>query len=135
MKGRWFLLIAFSVFAGCSTPQSRVGERPEVFASLPSAHREAVLQGGIVEGMNRDAVYFALGKPARVVRGQERGKPIEKWVYSRVEETPIGPIIPERVFDREVITTPRQTTIHTTVDIFEVDFENGKVIGWKNLDA
>jgi hypothetical protein len=49
--------------------------------SLPPEFQEAVKQKRAVEGMDRDAVLLALGKPVRKVREVKDGEELEDWVY------------------------------------------------------
>ncbi len=75
---------------GCQTmnpAERRVQKNPELFASLKEKERAAVLRGDVEEGMTRDAVYLAWGRPGRVVNGSREGKEREKWAYFRV--TPV----------------------------------------------
>ncbi len=74
------------LLAACaaSTPSRRVAQAPQLYQALPEAHQQAVHQGRVVEGMTPDAVYLALGRPDRVLRGSENGKPYERWRYTEL---------------------------------------------------
>ena len=73
-------------FTGCtSTPQTRVQKNPEMLATLSEQEREMVLRGAITEGMSRNAVYLAWGRPDSVATGSENGRPIETWRYSTLQ--------------------------------------------------
>jgi hypothetical protein len=71
---------------GCasSTPQGRVQQNPQMFEQLPAADRDLVMRGTISEGMSRDAVFLAWGKPDVVTTGSEGGRQIETWRYAQM---------------------------------------------------
>ncbi|CAN5621710.1 hypothetical protein BH18VER1_BH18VER1_21960 [soil metagenome] len=78
---------AFAIAAGvflvgaCSTPETRISERPEVYQSLSATDQALVTQGKIREGMSRDAVYLAWGAPNQRGSGRNRGSNVENWIY------------------------------------------------------
>lgn len=74
-------LTAVALCQCAATPQSRIERNPQLYSQLGSRDRELVASGTIREGMNRDAVYLAMGKPDRVSAGSSRGKKIESWTY------------------------------------------------------
>lgn len=49
--------------------------------SLPPEFQQAVKEKRAVEGMNREQVIFALGKPVRKVREVKDGMELEDWIY------------------------------------------------------
>jgi hypothetical protein len=71
---------AFS-FAGCSTPESRISEHRDLYASLPPRQQQLVAQGQIAPGMPASAVWLAWGAPEEKVNGFARGHSTETWVY------------------------------------------------------
>lgn len=64
-----------------SSPQSRIERNPRLFAQLGTKDRQLVTSGVIREGMTRDAVFLAWGRPDRVTVGTNRGKEVENWTY------------------------------------------------------
>src|SRR5687767_855178 len=74
-------------FTGCaaSNPQTRIQQNPEMLDRLPAADRELVLKGTISEGMSKDAVYLAWGKPDSVTTGSENGRQTETWRYATLQ--------------------------------------------------
>lgn len=68
-------LLAF----GCSTKESRIKEKSDVFASLALDQQQVIRNGYIMVGFTPDMVYMALDKPERVLPGNGPGN--ETWVY------------------------------------------------------
>jgi hypothetical protein len=81
---------------GCETlnpAQRRIKQSPELFAGLSEKEKALVDQGKIEEGMSRDAVYLAWGRPGRVMSGSRDGRGSEKWAYfhtAPVQTTSMG---------------------------------------------
>ncbi len=75
-------LIAAVVFPQCaSTPQTRIENNPQLFSRLSTKDRQLVSSGVIREGMTRDAVFLAWGRPDSVTVGTNRGRETEQWTY------------------------------------------------------
>ncbi|MEO0454161.1 MAG: hypothetical protein AAFY98_08500 [Verrucomicrobiota bacterium] len=133
---RWQqMVIAFFFVVGCSTPQKRAEERPEAFANLSKSDQSLVLSGQIKEGLNTDAVYVALGRPSRVLRGREKGVSYERWVYSTIVSYPVRArgtyfLGPHGPFPYCYYSTRWESYV---IDTFEVQFEGGSVTGWREL--
>jgi outer membrane protein assembly factor BamE (lipoprotein component of BamABCDE complex) len=51
--------------------------------SLPEPMQAAVKEKRAVEGMDRDTVLMALGRPVRKVRETQDGEEIEDWIYGQ----------------------------------------------------
>lgn len=69
---------------GCETlnpAQRRIKQRPELFAGLSEKEKALVDQGKIEEGMSRDAVYLAWGRPGYIMTGNRNKRGNEKWAY------------------------------------------------------
>jgi hypothetical protein len=79
-------LIVFAVlqFTGCTVanPQTRVQQNPALFDQLSATDRDLVMKGTISEGMTKDAVFLAWGRPDAVSTGSDRGKVTETWRYA-----------------------------------------------------
>ncbi len=69
------------LFTGCSTPESRISEHRDLYASLPTRQQQLVAQGQIAPGMSENAVWLAWGSPGQRVNGFARGQSTETWVY------------------------------------------------------
>jgi hypothetical protein len=65
----------------CSTPQTRISDRPDLDQSLSPRDQALVGQGQIRYGMSRNAVWLAWGSPDSKVIGNMRGHSTETWVY------------------------------------------------------
>ena len=128
--------LACLLLASCaSTPQTRIERYPGMYTSLSTKHQQAVNEGRLVEGMNRDAVYLAWGRPAGIKEGSSAGQEIEKWRY-----TGLRPVYVRNVGFGYGYGYGRYCDPHyfggTGVDYVPytnavVEFRNGKVIGWE----
>lgn len=75
-------LFAALLLSQCaSTPESRISRNPQLYNQLGERDRQLVASGHVREGMNRDAVYLAMGRPDRVSVGTNRGRSVESWTY------------------------------------------------------
>jgi hypothetical protein len=84
MRRRLFLgasVLGVLIFTGCSTPQTRISDHPDLYQSLSPRDRTLVSQGQIRYGMPRNAVWLAWGSPDAKVIGNMRGRSTETWVY------------------------------------------------------
>jgi len=78
--------LAALLLTGCASPiERRVTRNPEMFSKLTPADQSSVRRGEIREGMTKDAVYLALGRPARVHQGKRGGRDLERWSYNSYE--------------------------------------------------
>ena len=71
--------------AACSTVDSRIREKPAVYASLSPREQAMVKSGMIQEGLPRGAVYIAWGAPAQIRSGSRNGHPYEAWAYTTLK--------------------------------------------------
>jgi hypothetical protein len=69
------------VLTGCSTPQTRISDHPDVYQSLSHRDQMLVARGQIRIGMSRTAVWLAWGSPDRKIVGNMGGGPTETWLY------------------------------------------------------
>ncbi len=81
--------VAFSSCATVTSPQNRIANEPELFDSLSEKHRDLVRQGQVTEGMSKDAVYLAWGRPHETKQSSRDGKARETWVYYGSEAIPV----------------------------------------------
>ncbi|HEU0273068.1 MAG TPA: hypothetical protein VFQ83_00890 [Candidatus Udaeobacter sp.] len=69
------------LFIGCSTPQTRISDRPDLYQSLSARDQALVSQGQLRSGMSRSAVWLAWGSPDQKVVGNMAGTLTETWIY------------------------------------------------------
>lgn len=76
-------VIAAFFFVQCSSssPQTRIEKNPQIFSKLSAKDRQLISNGLIREGMTRDAVFLAWGRPDTVSVGINRGRQSENWTY------------------------------------------------------
>lgn len=134
-------LAAMTLSQCASTVERRIEKNPAIFSSLSPADQELVRQRKLREGMGKDAVFLAVGRPDRVTMGRKEGKDFERWTYegTRTVTTQTfgmgfggwggwgyggcGPF-----FDPFWGGGPMVTYI--PYEAASVDFVNGKVVGW-----
>lgn len=77
-----FLLPAL-LLASCATNsvERRIQKNPASFSKLSKKQQDLVQRGQIAEGMSRDAVFLAWGRPGRVMSGSRDGRGRERWAY------------------------------------------------------
>jgi hypothetical protein len=74
--------LAVAGLTSCTSPRERrIVNNPELFQKLSPNDRSLVSQGGIREGMTKEGVFLALGRPDHVAEGRDRGAPVERWTY------------------------------------------------------
>lgn len=84
MRRRFFLgasALGVLAFTGCSTPQTRISDHPDLYQSLSPGDQTLVSQGRIRYGMSRNAVWLAWGSPDQKIVGNMAGRPTETWIY------------------------------------------------------
>lgn len=75
-------VIATSFLVQCSsTPTTRIEKNPQLYSKLNPRDQHLVSHGLIQEGMTRDAVFLAWGRPDAVSYGVNRGRESENWTY------------------------------------------------------
>jgi hypothetical protein len=79
------------ILAGCSTPQSRISDHPDIYQGLSSRDQALVNHGQIRSGMSQNAVWLAWGSPDRKIIGNMQGHPTESWIYISYAAYPYYP--------------------------------------------
>jgi hypothetical protein len=82
------------IFTGCSTPQTRISENPNLYQGLSHRDQALVSQGQIRIGMSRTAVWLAWGSPDRRIIGNMGAGLTETWVYVYYATYPYYPFEP-----------------------------------------
>lgn len=70
-----------SACASRPASEKRFETNPEIVAKLPPRERDLVRRGEVAEGMSRDAVFIAWGRPDVVRSGSSDGRGRERWAY------------------------------------------------------
>ena len=79
---RTFLLAgSLGFLTGCQTVESRIKEKPEVFANADLATQEKITQGSIELGFTEDHVYLALGAPDQKRETVNADGKTLTWIY------------------------------------------------------
>ena len=73
--------VALSLFAGCSTFQSRAREKSATFESLTPTEQQRLKHGAINVGDNADMVYIALGNPEEKRSVTTNDGTHDMWIY------------------------------------------------------
>jgi len=69
------------VLAGCSTPDSRIRENPEVFARMTPDQQAVVKAGQVAVGLDMDGVKLALGAPDSITIHTDASGQTQVWHY------------------------------------------------------
>jgi hypothetical protein len=69
--------------ASCAShgPSTRIQNNPAMYEGLGAEDRAMVAEGRIREGMHKDGVFLAWGRPDRVTAGSEAGRRLDTWGY------------------------------------------------------
>lgn len=83
MHSRLVLAVFLSalVFAGCSTPDSRIQKNVAAFSSYSPEVQARIRAGEVDVGFTPEMVQMAFGKPDRVFRRQTEDGESESWSY------------------------------------------------------
>ena len=73
------------VGAGCSTPETRIRENPEIFNRLSTQEQELIRQGRVAIGFDQEMVKLAVGEPDRVWSRVDAEGATESWSYTTYE--------------------------------------------------
>ncbi|MEY4484926.1 MAG: hypothetical protein RL693_2378, partial [Verrucomicrobiota bacterium] len=74
------------LLVSCTSPiVKRIEHNPQIYAALSDQHKSMVSRGEISEGMTKQAVFIAWGRPDRGSKGSQNGKAYERWSYSGYE--------------------------------------------------
>ncbi len=76
------LLASLAALTGCQTVDSRIKEKPDVFAQLDPATKDKIKQGIIELGYTEDMVYLALGAPDLKRESISTAGRTETWIYN-----------------------------------------------------
>lgn len=80
------LAAAVLLAAGCNTVDTRIKEKPDVFAKLDPETQAKIKQGIIDLGYTEDMVYLALGAPDRKRESVSANGRTVTWIYNTYYE-------------------------------------------------
>jgi len=80
------LAASLGFLPGCQTVDSRIKEKPEVFASVDKATQDKIKQGIIDLGYTEDMVYLALGAPDQKRETVTATGRSVTWIYNTYYE-------------------------------------------------
>lgn len=134
------------LLSACSTVQTRTEANPAIIARLSPADRALVATGRVREGLSKDGVFIAWGRPDRIYSGVQRGANYEAWIYTTREVRYVGgygafpsPYRSRLVYSRRSgryfiadFGDPffYQPTVSVEVPFRKVQFLNGKVVAF-----
>lgn len=78
----WVGVLSSLLMVGCASPDYRIKQNPELFASFPLETQELIRQGQVDIGFDSEMVTMALGTPNRVYTRQTKDGAIEVWSYT-----------------------------------------------------
>lgn len=79
------LIGGLALLAGCTSPEARIKQNPEIFAKLTPDQQQAIRQGRVEIGFDMDMVKLALGEPDRVRERVDASGRSEVWEYMTYE--------------------------------------------------
>jgi hypothetical protein len=86
MKTRFLPLLlagaALAFAAGCQSVESRIKEKPDVYANVDKATQDKIKQGIIDLGYTEDMVYIALGNPDQKRESKTASGSSVTWIYN-----------------------------------------------------
>lgn len=81
----------FLLLASCASPiAKRIERNPDIYNKLSERHKSLVSRGEVEEGMSKQAVFIAWGRPDRAFRGSRNGRAMEQWSYLDYDAVPGG---------------------------------------------
>lgn len=144
MKSLSALLVATaSLFlASCASPVAkRIERNPEIYNKLSERHKSLVARGEIEEGMSKQAVFIAWGRPDRAFRGSRNGRAMEQWSYLAYDSVPgawMGPgwgyggwYGPRYGYHYDPFFVYQPMVSYVPYESAKVEFSNSKVTAWK----
>ena len=78
-------LVTVLFAAGCSTPETRIRENPEIFNRLNPEEQELIRQGKVGIGFDKEMVKLAVGEPDRIWTRTDANGSSESWSYTTYE--------------------------------------------------
>jgi hypothetical protein len=73
------------MLAGCTSPQARIRQKPEIFNRLTAEQQAMIREGKVGVGFDKEMVRLALGEPDRVRERTDATGTTEVWNYVTYE--------------------------------------------------
>lgn len=128
----------------CASPiERRIERNPGLYNALNERHKGLVARGEIEEGMSKQAVFIAWGRPDRAFKGSRNGRSLEQWSYVAYDAVPgggwAGPGFgyyggwygPSRYHYDPLFFHYQPMIGYVPYERAKVEFSNSKVVGWK----
>ncbi len=143
------LVLAVIFLGSCASSethrQRRIEANADAFESLSEKDKQLVAEGRIEEGMSKEAVFIAWGRPDDKRRGSQQSVPYETWTYAVNQpytNTHIGlgygygyghyPYGRYRHYhDPYFGFYPSMGVTYRRINVGKVEFLNDKVISWE----
>lgn len=114
---------------------TRIQQNGEKYSKLNSSQKSAVKKGSISEGMKKDAVRLAWGKPDKVETSSSGQK--ELWIYYEREQVDIDYRTPSGMFSKFYRSSNKYYDGHSNSELRTVQrmdrtvsFYKGRVLAW-----
>lgn len=76
-------VLGVMMLASCASPiAKRIERNPQAYAALSPVNQRLVATGQIAEGLSKEAVFIAWGRPNRKSNGSSNGRRTERWSYA-----------------------------------------------------
>jgi hypothetical protein len=91
MKAFAIVLLSAVLLSSCASgPERRISRNAESFSKLSTADQASVREGKVREGMSKEAVFMAWGRPNQVSEGSRNGAKLERWSYTTLQPVFMG---------------------------------------------
>ncbi len=125
-----------------NTVERRIERNPQLFQQLSAQDQQLVREQKLREGMSREAVFLAIGRPDRVSTGRRNGKNFERWTYVGQQAVTTqtfgmgwggrwgggwcGPFNDPFMMGGPMVT-------YIPYEAASVDFVDGRAVGWESM--
>ena len=140
---RLALASALLLIVSCAnTVERRIERNPQLFQQLSAQDQQLVREQKLREGMSREAVFLAIGRPDRVSTGRRNGKNFERWTYVGQQAVTTqtfgmgwggrwgggwcGPFNDPFMMGGPMVT-------YIPYEAASVDFVEGRAVGWESM--
>lgn len=75
------MVLAIGLVSCASSIERRIAANPDLYSKLADSDKVLINQGRIREGLSKEGVFLAWGRPDQVAGGSQKGVKLEKWTY------------------------------------------------------